>query len=329
MKKIIYVFLSIFLVSINGHASLTLGATASPRGNWFSAGHDILVYKFIVNDKALESYLHVNKEEYFSLYDANSIINWDLSYKKKTDELRNTWPLARTGVEYNPTEVTDRISDNHKALQHLYNVQVDRGLACLQNHPLRYGDFNGDGSNEVVLFLGNDLVIFSPEYAKTIFSEKLSINDWLSLEDTAKEPEYKQIQGPSPYQYLSSVLSDDPIFEPGYRGYSKLFFGDFNSDGHSEILVWRKFYESHEVGAVSGFKKLHDNFAQYELSTVGDNLGEFLIQDTPEEQIKDWLATSELTWSKGYPSKSECTGEEGQLIPEMHDPLLNDPDVLK
>jgi hypothetical protein len=329
MKKIVYVFLSIFLVSINGHANLTLGATASPRGNWFSAGHDILVYKFIVSDKALESYLHVNKEEYFSLYDANSILNWDLSYKKKTDELRNTWPLARTGFEYNPTEVTDRISDNHISIPLEYSQGVERGLGCLQKHPLRYGDLNGDGSNEIVLFLGNDLVIFSPEYGKIIFSEKLSINDWLSLEDTAKEPEYKQIQGPSPYQYLSSVLSDDPIFEPGYRGYSKLFFGDFNSDGHSEIIVWHKFYESHKTGATAGFKKLHDNFAQYELSTAEDSLGEFLIQSVQEDKIIDWLADAELTWSKGYPSKSECEGMEGKLIPEMHEPLLNDPDVLK
>ena len=34
-------------------------------------------------------------------------------------------------------------------------------------------------------------------------------------------------------------------------------------------------------------------------------------------------------WQKGYPTLSEYPGEEGQPIPEMHDPLLNDPEVLQ
>jgi hypothetical protein len=44
--------------------------------------------------------------------------------------------------------------------------------------------------------------------------------------------------------------------------------------------------------------------------------------------VKGWLTAKQLTWKKGYPSKSECAGQEGQFIPEMHDVLLNDPDVL-
>ena len=56
---------------------------------------------------------------------------------------------------------------------------------------------------------------------------------------------------------------------------------------------------------------------------------EYKLQDTSAETVQNWLSTKNLTWQKGFPSLSECEGEEGQLIPEMHDPLLNDPDVLK
>ena len=45
--------------------------------------------------------------------------------------------------------------------------------------------------------------------------------------------------------------------------------------------------------------------------------------------IQSWLLAKNLTWQKGFLSKSECAGQEGQLIPEIHDPLLNDPDVLR
>jgi hypothetical protein len=45
--------------------------------------------------------------------------------------------------------------------------------------------------------------------------------------------------------------------------------------------------------------------------------------------VERLLTLYNLTWSKGYPSKSECAVEEEQLIPETHDTLLNDPEVLQ
>lgn len=57
--------------------------------------------------------------------------------------------------------------------------------------------------------------------------------------------------------------------------------------------------------------------------------GEYQQTATPESEVKDWLEENNLTWQKGFPSHSECPGEEGELIPEMHDPLLNDADVLQ
>lgn len=75
---------------------------------------------------------------------------------------------------------------------------------------------------------------------------------------------------------------------------------------------------------VAGFTKLSDVYVHYKLTD-----GEYKKQTTEQRVIKGWLDAKNLTWQKGYPSKSECPGKEGQLIPEMHDPLLNDPDVLK
>jgi hypothetical protein len=238
--------------------------------------------------------------------------------------------LLRPSTEYIPPEVTKRYSDFHHEYPTEYAAKYVRGLGCFQDTPLRYGDINNDGTDEVVLFLANDIVLFSPDKERIIFSEQLSIDDWLSLEDTAEEPENKSLPAPPSYQYLSSMLMDVREYQPGYRGYSKLYFGDFDEDGNADILVWRKFYESYEQASkTKGFKKLHDNFQHYERQSGADSSGEFNVQVTDVADIQQWLTASQLTWSKGYPSKSECAGQEGQLIPEMHDPLLNDPDVLK
>ena len=57
--------------------------------------------------------------------------------------------------------------------------------------------------------------------------------------------------------------------------------------------------------------------------------GRYATQDIDSLAIKGMLAAQSLTWQSGFPTYSECPGQEGQLIPEMHDPLLNDPDVLQ
>ena len=72
-----------------------------------------------------------------------------------------------------------------------------------------------------------------------------------------------------------------------------------------------------------GFAKKDELLVHYALVD-----GEYKKQSTSATTIKGWLAARQLTWQKGFPSKSECPGAEGKLIPELHDPLLNDLDVL-
>lgn len=127
-------------------------------------------------------------------------------------------------------------------------------------------------------------------------------------------------------QYASLLHYENNSFAIGLRAYAKLYFGDFDKDGSPDILAWRKAYRSNPgTNPVKGFTKIEENLQHFKRSSTG----EYLPQDTSPEIIQNWLSAKNLTWQKGFPSKSECAGEEGRLIPEMHDPLLNDPDVLK
>lgn len=249
----------------------------------------------------------------------------------ENDSVVNSWPITRWPKEYLEKEVSityeagnfyeagdpdTYVSDDAK-LTHL--------MGCMQKTPLRYGDFTGDGSSELVVFLSDevstDIRVFSLEKEKVIFSSKLNFTDSRSREDI---PDYYLHD--APYQYLSwrHVNSDLPAF-PATKAYAKLYVGDLDEDGQKDLLVWRKLYQSRKVeDETEGFEMLDEKLLHHTLVE-----GEYQPQETEEEVIRGWLAENELTWQKGYPSKSECEGEEGELIPEMHDPLLNDPDVLQ
>ena len=142
----------------------------------------------------------------------------------------------------------------------------------------------------------------------------------------AFDPQLKGLGLDSAPQYIASASSDvllDSIF-PARKSVSKLFGGDFADTDVYYLLVWLKVYESNLNGEVAGYHKIADRLVHYiEVD------GKFLLTDTQGTEIKQWLSDRGLSWSDGYPSVSECPGEEGQLIPEMHDPLLNDPDVLQ
>lgn len=235
-----------------------------------------------------------------------------------------SWPLTRWAGESSDTKFnrfTLPYTDN--SFGNELRLQIDnskKGLGCLNETPLRYGDINNDQSNEIVLLLGElnhtlDFVVFSPEQEKTIFGARLALHD-------SQDNEYGEY---SNYDYIATL--DLRSAYQAYRSYAKVFLIDLDADKTTpdDILVWRKaFFANHKDNPVKGFSldgSLLSHFAYVE--------GEYALQETAESDIRNWLAENNLTWSKGYPSKSECPGEEGQLIPEMHDPLLNDPDVLK
>lgn len=207
----------------------------------------------------------------------------------------------------------------------------DPTIGCMGNNPLKYGDIESDGKKELVVFIKNTLQIFSVEQKKVVFSVQLDVDDWYTkeyskeiiseLRDTSESlPEDPQYQSRSYYDAGGSRGTLVAL-----RGYSKLFVGHYSAENDNDILVWRKLYKSNLVNnPVAGFAKLGDAYVHYKL--IG---GIYKKQPTSPDTIKGWLAEKNLTWQKGYPSKSECPGQEGQLIPEMHHPLLNDPDVLK
>ena len=206
---------------------------------------------------------------------------------------------------------------------------------CLANTPLRHGDIDG-GTPELVLFIEKNIHIFSPSSGKTVFefnwfnSDEISEEGLANLKDPAQQDHlYKPYQtlGADAPQYPAASGRDKYVnaIYKGWRSFAKVFISDFDKNGQPDIVMWRKLYSSRLVGdAMRGFQLNAQNWIHYQLVD-----GAYIPQDTTPETIQNWLASANLTWSKGFPSVSECPGEEGKLIPEMHDPLLNDPDVLK
>ncbi len=205
------------------------------------------------------------------------------------------------------------------------------GLGCLNKTPLRYGDIDDDNKNELVLFLNDNFLIFNPELKKTVFLMMYNLDDITSVEDTISQHGFEKPEFP---QYVSSLSTNSgvafqvssQVTEPALQAFAKIYTVDVDNDQVKDLIIWRKLYQSRlQSDAMKGFKKISDTYLHY---TKAD--GEYQLQaDTAPETIQGWLTAKNQTWQSGFPSKSECAGQEGQLIPEMHDPLLNDPDVLK
>lgn len=237
-----------------------------------------------------------------------------------------SWPLTRWEGELTP-EINQIyfLGDIPERYGGEYWFNYSQGdprnsLGCLNTDPLQYGDLDGDGSSELVLTLGEealqrDFIVFSPQLGEIVFSMRFALQDYLEV------PQQHRKEGGHQYKSLNNMM----IGLPGQRIYAKAYIGHFSSPEARDILVWRKRYETQLVGSEQeGFSLGGQTFNHYLQID-----GRYVLQDTPEPTIRSWLTANNLTWRSGFPSQSECPGEEGQLIPEMHDPLLNDPDVLQ
>ena len=263
---------------------------------------------------------------FYWLFRGFSIGKFDLKSNKKI----GGWPLNRWPQELKSKNVASMYrlaSEPEFARDYAYKPANSNPLSvgysvlgCLAHHPLRYGDFDDNGTSELVLFLGYesevlDIVMFSPEYEKIQFSVRSIFTDATDFDygDSFK------------YQFASNFNMNKGWYV-GTKTYAKIFVGEFDGNKDSpDIIVWRKRYQSLPKGSVEkGFQLVDQNYQLYTLA--GD---EYQLQVSLEAQIERLMKDNNLTWSKGFPSVSECPGEEGKLISEMHDPLLNDPDVLK
>jgi hypothetical protein len=205
---------------------------------------------------------------------------------------------------------------------------------CLDVNPLRYGDIDGDGQKELVVTKNGDFIVSSTSKKAVIFAANWFMNDDIVINNDPGTvlpiitPEERAAQPKDTPQYgaYSNLLKYmEGKSYPAWRSFAKLYFGDFDADKAPDIVMWRKLYESNLMGnPQKGFSKKAELWVHYKLVN-----GEYKKQPTDSATVKTWLTTKNLTWQKGYPSKSECKGQENQLIPEMHDPLLNDADVLK
>jgi len=265
-----------------------------------------------------------------------------------TNELLDAWPITPW-----PSLVVmeDENSSARNAKYLKYQVQPDddqilktshtridtiNQKGCLSQYPLRYGNFSDDG--DIVVISNNVVSVSSTLKKKMVFAfnwvNKDEVNQRTMSDIKSTENEYVHglhgqylALGNSAPQYLAESSENILVQQvfPAWRSFAKVYVSDFTGNEKSDILMWRKLFKSRLVGdPVTGYKKAGDLLVHYALIN-----GEYKLQETEQDQIKKWLTDNQLTWSKGFPSISECSGEEGQLIPEMHDILLNDPDVLE
>ena len=284
----------------------------------------------------------INIPDIVRLYSISRKLNLYLT-KFDTREVLGNWPITPWPNHYYiqaedlamyRADITDENRLNQRTPERLpdYIRQTDSdwkdSKGCLGVTPLRYGDIDGDGENELVIIKAYDIIVFSPEREKIVFS----MHYWLKDEITAQRAKatFTEISLPDQPQFKadSGTSPVDFTMYPGWRSVSKLFDSEFDgvsngADGY-DLVLWRKVFDSNLNSEEVGFHKVADVLVHY---TKVD--GEYSIVETEQSVIKRWLSENNLTWSKGYPSTSECPGEEGQLIPEMHDPLLNDPEVLQ
>ena len=330
--------LSYFLVSVvsaEGIESLSLGSDPNELPPRTDPVFSMIKDRF-ENDRdfgALASYARLNGNVIFGLFRKGVLAEYETG-----DGIRyiGHWPLTRWEGERNDSSVWQMYTMEGAPDQRNWErygitrrISAEPPIGCLADSPLRYGDIEGNGDKDLVLFLPQhdrvlDWVVFSPKYEQISFAARLAQRDFVDPGD----------YGSPRYQYISQAY-ETVSNASGSRGYAKLYFGDFRSESekhHEEaeetvhdIIAWRKYYRALEVDADrEGFELRRQILRHYRLED-----GAYVRLDTPEEVIRESLTARDLTWAKGFPNYSECEGEEGQLIPEMHDPLLNDPEVLE
>lgn len=343
MKKIIFLlscFFSIF--STNGFCEnsaiepiFTNGDSRSALSGKFTH-EDIATIIFEAGGYTTSAFTNMGAGNLYYLYSRGSVGLFDVSTKKYGGAL-NLVPFSDPSLESEINAVYD-FYKTKPAAQAANNIAPI--LGCLAQSPLRYGDFTGDNKPELAVFEQDEysalnVNVFSPELRKTIFSVRLATYDTrknnrqtlpLGQEPLATDP---LANAPTDGQYLSLIAEENSGQTRGIQkaviNFSKLYLFDADGDSKQDLIVWRKLYQSREnKDPIKGYTLLRDQAIFYKLDG-----GEYKKQPADSATVKGWLAAKLLTWQKGYPSKSECKGLEGQLIPEMHDPLLNDPDVLK
>lgn len=267
--------------------------------------------------------------------------NFIIKVNKAGRILESKWQLEPWAYNHQPKEILNRSAEQVVDVGD-FSLGDKYSVGCYAYNPLATGDFENDNISELIVFIGNTLVVFSPKFGRTIFSTWMSLNDWFHPEDGKFyfEDEYgENIKQPEDPQFESRLVhrrGPETEHAPGYRGYSKIYVGDFDKDSNPDILVWRKIYISKlESDATRGFTLLRNEWNHYERDLTAQNssgsgvTGEYLPQSTGEITIRKWLNDNNFTWKNGFPDISKCVGDEGKPIPEMSDSLLNDPEVLQ
>lgn len=343
MKTFIFLLFCLFsTLSTNGLCEsptvepiFTIGDSRSAVSGKFTR-EDIAQAIFEAGGYTTSSFTNMGAGNLYYLYSRGSVGVFDVNTKKYGGAL-NLAPFSDTSLESEINAVYDfyKIKPAVQAASNTAPI-----LGCLAQSPLRYGDFTGDNKPELAVFEQDEygalnVNVFSAELKKTIFSVRLATYDTRKNNRQTLPPGQEPLatdplaNAPTDGQYLSFIAEENSGQTKGIQkaviNFSKVYLLDADGDAKQDLIVWRKLYQSREnKDPIKGYSLLRDQANFYRLES-----GEYKRQSSDTVAVKKILEAKQLTWQKGYPSKSECKGQEGQLIPESHDPLLNDPDVLK
>jgi len=184
---------------------------------------------------------------YYALKSDNQIV----SFNTGSEEFFIGWSL----INWSHQLYSYNIEKTHETLGEIYPPigsysGVGLSLGCLGDAPLRYGDLESDGINELIIYNGM-FTLFSPQYQRTVFAAYLSESDWVTQEDAIRKFDEDV---PGAYQYVSKLLTNNDGVGAAIRSYSKLYIGNYDGDTHSDILVWRKEYRSNlKTNHINGF----------------------------------------------------------------------------
>lgn len=344
-KKICFIFLifyNMYAEANNGLSDIKLGDNKDKNSGGFL---DQTVANALIKEGAygMSGFTNFGSGNIYYVLIRNSIVELDLANHKLLSVeklepykdhlfLSGEYLAASEVIAADQGEDFSRSSDplsvisTRKPTYVIFDDAANNTVGCLEKAPLRYVDISG--KPELLFVLGKNLVFFSTAFKKVSFSMHYYQSDEWSWDEV--ESEGVKHDQPIDPQYLAGSsydalrLGKGGLF-PAWRSFGKIYAGSFSGEDARDIVLWRKLYQSRlNKDPIKGFEKLGDVFAHYKLIN-----GEYQKQSTEQSVVKGWLEAKNLTWQNGYPSKSECPGHEGQLIPEMHDPLLNDPDVLK
>ena len=279
-----------------------------------------LVYGYFEDD--IDTIKRITPAQYYS--DSFAYDLWG-------NQLTKAQNILLASVDLESKKVTRIWADDKKTLNSLnlsyggrYSTGSVEAYGCLQGYPLVTLDINNDEEKEL-LFLGGGGALYLPDEEVSaythlsIFSGENFENNMLTIDIHEEKFLFNFDESGDVYQVVRDqvgqrlkggeydqqfVVGTEKNLRPGYRNFSKVFFGDFDEDGIYSLLVWNREYLSGLKSNVSdGFKLASEDFDIHHI-----NGKKVVSSDFSRDDAMLVLDKYNLDWNKGFPNMNKCYG---------------------